>query len=214
MSVLSFVSGARFIYRVVKSLATNPENEWANSYEFRALDAGTEANLLALGEALVDFEAAIHFNETIFRRILISTWEADSVPYDPTTFISSTLTAVGVQTSESERVGLNQAMSISRQAASGRFGHLFYRDCLAEEDVAAPAGKSILVDRAGQQAKIDAAIISSGLTDFLGDGAPDILVMAMISADGSNMRIVNNLRVQGVSTLPLDHAWFNRTTGP
>lgn len=212
MSVLSFVSGDRFIVRVVKSLSTNPDNQWANSYEFRALDAGAEADLLTLGEALVDFEATMSINTTVFQRILISTWQPDSVPYDPTAFISSTLTASGGVLPPTDALALNQCLSVSRQAASGRFGHLFYRNWLKEGDVTAPAGKSVLVDRTALQSTLDGAITSSGLTDYLGGGSPGNLVMCMVNAEGTNMRTVNNLRVQGVSTIPQDHAWFNRTT--
>src|SRR5215471_1179799 len=95
MSVLTYAEGDLFVVRITKSLTTNPDNKWANSYEFKALAIGSEGPLLVLAEAIVEFEAAISFENVIFDRALISTWAPDSVPYDPTTFISTTLTATG-----------------------------------------------------------------------------------------------------------------------
>jgi len=36
MSVLSFAAEDLFVVRVIKSLVANPDNQWANSYEFQA----------------------------------------------------------------------------------------------------------------------------------------------------------------------------------
>jgi len=214
MTVLTFAAADLFVFRVVKYLSTNPDNKWANSYEFRANATGTESDLLTAGEKLVDFEVAFHRTNVIFDRILISTWEADSVPYDPSTFISSTLTAIGTAAISGDMMALNTCMSVARIAASGRFGHLFYRGVLLEEDVEAPAGRSVLVDRAAQQANIDAALSSSGLGDYIDPFGDTAVQMAMINKDGTQVRKITQLRVQGVSSVPLDHAWFNRTPAP
>jgi hypothetical protein len=212
MPVTSFATDDLFIFRVTKYLSTNPANKWANSYEFRAAAGGDEGDLLALGNLLVQFEARFHHNVVIFDRILISTWAADSVPYDPATFISSTLTATGAIGPVTDLLALNQCLSVARIAASGRFGHIFYRGVLEEAEVAAPAGVSVLVSRAGQQVKIDDALEDSGLADYVGEGATGALRLVMVNAAGTQVRTVNQLRVQGVSTIPTDHAWFNRTT--
>lgn len=212
MTVSSFVADDLFTFRITKYLSTNPSNKWANSYEFRAIEVGGEADLLGLGEALVDFEANIHFSQVVFDRLLISTWEADSVPYDPAVFISTTLTATGGIAGGGQLQALATTLSVSRIAATGRFGHIFYRGCLEELDIAAPAGISVLIDRAAQQAKIDASLADSGLDHYVGQDADQALRMAMVSADGTQVRQVNQLRAQGVSQVPTDHAWFNRTT--
>jgi len=211
MSVTTYEAGAKFVIRVTKYLSTNPDNKWANSYEFRALESGGEAELLTLGEALVDFEAIFHHTAVTFDRILISTWEPDSVPYNPAVFIASTLTAAGGNTSGGDLLPLDKCLSVARVAATGRFGHLFYRGALTEADTVAPAGKSVLGDRPAMQTIIDDAITTSGLDAFLGGGATSH-EMVLINADGDQVRRVNQLNVQGVATIKTDHKWFNRSS--
>ena len=79
-----------------------------------------------------------------------------------------------------------------------------------EPGVSTPSGRYVLNDRAGLQAAIDGALGSSGLDDFIGAGTGS-LKMVMINKTGSQIRNILQLRVQGVSTVPLDHAWFNRS---
>jgi len=212
MSVLDFVAGALFSVRVTKNLTTNPDDKWVNSYEFQATDAGTESELLTLGTAVANFESEFHHNVVIFDRILISTWAADSVPYNPATFISSTLTLVGQVGAVGGLLALNTCLSVTRQAASGRFGHLFYRGVLEDPEVTAPSGKTVLVSRANQQTKINDALTASGLDEYLGADPAGRLELVMINAGGTQVRKVTQLFAQGVSTVPLDHAWFNRTS--
>lgn len=211
MSVSAYAAADLFVVRVVKSLQTNPDNKWANTYEFQAVGDGAEGELLDLGAALVNFEIGIHLPSVIFERLIISTWGPDSKPYDPSAFISSTLTGVGVNAGGTEPLSLSQTLSVARIAGTGRFGHLFYRGVLNESLVNAPAGKSVLTDRAGQQTLLDAKIASAGFDDYIGAGAGQFK-MVLVSADGTQVRPVIQLRVAGVSQVKTDHKWFNRTT--
>lgn len=212
MSVTSFATDDLFIVRVIKSLTTNPDNRWANSYEFRATEAGSETTLLALASALVNFEKALHLVTVNFEALVVSTWEPDSVPYDPAAFLSSTLSAVGTRSNGSPPIGLGQTFSVARDAASGRKGHLFYRGVLTESDVEAPAGKSVLTSRSDMQDEIDAALGASDMGDYIGASPSGGLQLVLINADGDQIRPVIQLRAQGVSSVPEDHAWFNRSS--
>jgi hypothetical protein len=214
MSVGSFVVDDLFVYRITKYLSTNPDRKWVNTYEFKATTTGDEGDLLDLGTNIVNFEAAMSLVGVVFDRILISTWEPDSVPYNPEVFISSSLTAAGARVVGSEQVPLTTALSVTRQATSGRFGHLFYRGWLCEGDTNAPAGKAVLVNRPQLQTDVDAALGSSGFDGAIGAGSIGALSLCMVSADGSQSRFVTSLRVQGVTSLPVDHTWFNRTVTP
>jgi len=202
--------GDLYTVRVTKSLLTNPDNVWANSYEFRTTEDTTEGNLLLLSAKLVEFEAAFHTSDVIFQRVLISTWEPDSVPYNPDVFISTTLTAIGAIDLGGTGLSLDQCLSVTRQVNSGRFGHLYYRGCLDESEVSSPAGKTILNSRSDQQTKISTALTESGFEDYIGeDGSPFQLVM--INADGTQVRTVSALNAAGVAKVKTDHRWFNRT---
>lgn len=211
MTVLSYVENDKFVFRVTKYLFANPDRKWANSYEVRAKVAGDEGDLLTLAEALVAFEQALTLNVVLFDRVLISTWAPDSTPYDPEAFISSTLTAAGlVDPGANQPVALNVCMDVRRNTTHGRFGHLFYRAALNEADISAPAGKYILDHRSTLQTRVDTALTSSGLEDSVGSGATN-LVLCMINADGDQVRDLTALQVGGVSVVPFNHTWFNRT---
>lgn len=212
MTVLAFEEGDLFTFTVTKYLATNPDNVWENRYEFEALAASGESELLGLGGILVNFESVFHLDSVVFSRLLISTWTPDSVPYNPEAFVSTSLTAVGATESGSNPLGLSNCLSVTRQARSGRFGHIFYRGVLTEDVVQAPAGKTILNDRAATQGVLDGAVESSGLDAYLGTSPTAALHMVMVSADGSQIRGVTGLFVQGVAQVKADHKWFNRRT--
>jgi hypothetical protein len=87
---------------------------------------------------------------------------------------------------------------------------LFYRGALDDAEVFSPAGKLVFLEQSEIQGRIDDAITASSLGDILHLGSGD-LHLCLISKDGTNVREVFGLFGQGVSTLPLDHAWFNRT---
>jgi len=212
MSVLDFPINSKFVIRIIKYLATSPRDKWANSYEFRSLDVGDSSTLSSLVESLSEFEAAFHKNTVLFDRAVVSTWEADSVPYDPSAFLVIPLSMAGGIGPVGDNLALNLALSVARVAFSGRVGHLFYRGVLNEADTAAPAGRTILTDRASMQGVIDGALTSSGLGEYIGATASQPVVLCMIDKTGSVVRNVQDLSVQGVATIKTDHAWFNRTT--
>jgi len=214
MPVTSVAVDDLFVYRVIKSHENNPSDQWANSYEFKALSSGSEAELLTLGIVLVNFEKAIHKNVVVFDRLIISTWEEDSTPYDPTSFISSSLSGVGAVGEVGGTAAVNTCLNVTRVAAYGRFGHLFYRGVLDLSEIESPAGKSTLVDRAGIQANIDAALVSSSFEDYIGNPAEETFQLVMVNKAGTQIRPVTGLFAGGVSTVPTDHAWFNRTPAP
>jgi len=210
-SVLSIVEEDKFIIRTVKSLTANPSDEWANTYEFVSTATQDETALFALMEIVAEFEKHIHLSTVELIRVSASTWIPDSVPYNPETFISITASGVGDNPDSSAPIGLSNCLAVARVPASGRFGHLFYRGVLTEDAVEAPAGKTILSDKPAVQAVVDGALSDSGLDAYIGLSHTAEFVLCMISASGTNVRFVEQLLVQGVSQLPTDHAWFNRT---
>jgi hypothetical protein len=214
MSVSTYAEGDAFTIRVVKYHTNNPDRKWANSYEAVSLVGGSEDELLALGETLVAFEKLLHYSVVLFSSLLISTWTPDSTPYNPSAFISSPLTGAGARDpSGGDIEPINVCMNILRVTPFGRFGHLFYRGALGEGEVSSPAGKAILTSRSAEQTILDAAVASSSLDDYLGVGATTFR-LSMIGSSVETARGLLGLSVGGVSTVPFDHAWFNRTTTP
>lgn len=212
MSVLGYDPDDLFVVRTIKHLTANPSNKWANSYEFQAVDAGATETLLTLASALITWEAAIHTEAVTFDRVIVSTWQPDSVPYDPAAFLSTTVTQLGLRSDvPNEVVPIGEALRVTRQVSSGRFGNLFYRGALFENEVSQPAGIPILTSPGSIQDTMDDALTPSGLDDFIGISATGGLIMVMVDAAGANVRVVNALAASGVSLIKSDHQWFNRT---
>jgi hypothetical protein len=214
MTVLAPAPDDLFIFRITKYHQLNPKNRWVNTYEFKALDSVSEGALLVLGTILVQFEQALHLASTIFDRLLISTWEEDSKPYDPNVFVSTTLTGIGLNPSASVPISLEQPLVVTRAASTGRVGHLFYRNVLTEDIVSAPAGRTILDHREDIQTLIDGAMTDSGLDGYIGATPSESFGMCMVNKTGTQVRPVIQIRAQGVTTLKTDHKWFNRTVTP
>lgn len=210
MSVIEFGTGDLFVIRTIKYLSTNPDNKWANSYEVVSSGATGSGELLTLGSAIVLFEQTMSLSQVRFDHMIISTWAADSKPYNPATFMSVPLTGGGAAPAATDALPLSQCLSVARVADSGRFGHVFYRGWLKEGDVSAPAGKAVLSDPGSLSATVDNAITSSELDGYLSLDGRLNLNLCMISKNGTNVRLIRTLTVQGVSQLPTDHAWFNR----
>lgn len=210
MTVLDYDGNAKFIVRIIKSHANNPSDQWVNSYELHSLDPGTGTELVAAANIIVAFEKLMHKNVVNFIRLTISTWEADSVPYDPESFISSTISGMGNIGVVTGIRPLNECLSLTRVVTSGRFGHIFYRGALDDNEVFSPAGKLVFVDGDEMQTRVDSAVTAAGIDELFLTGSSS-LQLALIDKTGANKRHVVGLFASGISSLPLDHAWFNRT---
>lgn len=214
MPVTAYEVGDKFIVRTKKRLSTNPDNSWVNSYELEATVAGSTDELLAAALLIQDFEQTIHLSFVEFTQLIISTWEADSVPYDPTAFISSSTSGLGSRNMTSDPLPLNQTWGVTRVAAYGRFGHIFYRGCLMEGMVTSPAGKQIFDDLAATSVLLQGAITSSGMDNLMGGPFAAGLRMVLVNKTGTQVRPLVGFSTGGISAVPQDHAWFNRTTTP
>jgi len=106
---------------------------------------------------------------------------------------------------------LGMALRVRRVPISGRFGNLFYRGALFENEVSSPAGIPVLSVPGDIQTIIDGALTSSGLEDSIGASTTTGFVLSMIDATGSIVRRVDSLVAAGVSLIKQDHQWFNRT---
>ena len=214
MTVLDYDTGQRFIIRTIKYHQSNPSNKFANSYELQATEGGDGDVLQAAASSIVLFEQTMMLNVIRFDHMIISTWEPDSKPYDPAVFMSIPVSGGGAQSAASDPLALTSCVSVARVAASGRFGHLFYRGWLKEGDTAAPAGKTILTDPTAFNSTLQGAVDSSGFGDYIGTESVAGMRLVMVNKSGSQTRVVNSLVTVGVTQLPIDHAWFNRTTAP
>lgn len=209
MSVASFIAEDLFVFRTIKSLETNPDNRWANTYEVLSIIGGDTGDLLALGMKIVEFERSLHYPAVKFIGLTISTWDEDSVPYNPMAFVSSALTLNGARSPSTSGLGLSSCFSVARVPLYGRLGHLFYRGVLQESDVEAPAGKQVFTNPPAMATLVETAVTGSGLDDYFGATATT-LQFVMVNKSGSQIRPLVGFVPVGVSQVPNDHAWYNR----
>lgn len=213
MSVESYIADDLFVLRVVKNLYANPDNKWANTYEVRAIVPGSTDELLAMALKITGFEIRLHHPGVQFNQISVSTWEPDSVPYNPAVFLSFALNEAGSRTISGSPLALNKTLSVARVVPSGRQGHVFYRGVLGEGEIEAPAGKDILTNAPSMVGLVAAALVDSQADDHVGLAAAG-LQLVMVTANGDNIRPLLGFIPVGVSSVPTDHAWYNRTVGP
>jgi len=212
MSVLTFAVNDLFVARIKKHHVSNPSRSWQNSYEFVANSAGSLSDLATMADTLLNFEAQLHNTFTHFEQVTVSTWSADSVPYDPDAFLTLPVSLNGLRDTTGELEPLNVCWSVSRSAFSGRTGHVFFRGVLAQADTESPSGILQLTNPSAMSSLLSDARIDSSLTAYLGTAPEAPLSMALINKTGTNIRTVQTLTSTGVSLLPVDHAWFNRTS--
>lgn len=213
MSILSFEVADRFVLRIIKSHTANPSRQWANSYEFAALTPGVLGDIEGFVSAMVLYEVTLHNTFTRFVRAVASTWEADSKPYDPDAFLTQELDLAGVRDTSGELEPLNVCLNVVRRPSSGRQGHIFYRGVLSQADTVAPSGILQLADVTAMSTLLADAVTAGGIDSYLGIGA-SAFSLVMINKTGTEGRSLRDLVVGGVSLLPVDHAWFNRTHTP
>lgn len=213
MSVESYIADDLFVIRTVKSLFANPDNKWANTYEFKAILPGSTDELLALALKVAAMESFIHYQVVKFEQVTVSTWDQDSVPYNPSAFISTSLSLFGQRATTGDAAPLSTCLSVARVAITGRLGHLFYRGVLVEGDVGAPAGKAVLSNPGVFNTLVEDAITDADMAEHIGLAAAS-LQLVMVSKNASNIRPVAGLVPVGVSQVPTDHAWYNRTVTP
>jgi hypothetical protein len=111
---------------------------WVNTYEM--LTGGAEfigdVPATTLVDALVDFERGLHATQIYFDRVVISTSQEDSRPYDPMAGRTVPVGAFGLRTG-GDKIDLNGVLKVRRAATSGRNGKIAFRGVLTENDVLA-----------------------------------------------------------------------------
>lgn len=167
MPVIGSPIGTYFTLRMYKRLTTNPALAWANTYEFVSLTVTTEGDVNTLIARTLLFEQALHLPSAQFDRAVLSSWVEDGEPYDPTTFITQPLSAVGTRAVAGDPLSLNYCLFLRRVTAFGQNGKLFLRRALTEGDITSPSGTPALNSAAALQAEVADAVADSEMIEYL-----------------------------------------------
>lgn len=206
------------IIRIFKSWqARDPERRWVNNYEAHSDEVVAPDAFESMMNDIVAAEKLIHLLPVQFLSATISTWEADSVPYNPSSFFTYELAGGGGRGGAADVVQAldsNVCYLVKRQTHGGKSGKLFYRGCLEEADVQM-GGDGRFVFTAGTglatPASPEFAAYATAMAPHLSVGAGGEK-MALISMIGVNQvaRLVESLAVGGITINRRNHRYFDR----
>lgn len=211
-SVKSFTAGRSFVYTFYKRLNANPAIKWVNTYEAISKASGTLTDLIALGQALENFEKTVHPSSVYLVKWEVRTGARDSVPYNPDTFYESPINAPGESThSVSNDLDVQVALWADRAVLTGRSGRLYYRGVIGETDVHSESGTFTLDTGARTALETVFAAANTHIVDYLATGTNPVLQLVIIGKNGEYPRPLIVIWVNGVAIVRKFRKFFNRT---
>lgn len=192
----------------VRSYKQYMNAQWANTYEIRCTDnAATRSDLLNAALTIVNAERGIHLNTINFFRAVISTYQPDSRPYNPSAFTTLDFSLQGQVTFGTNALPMSTCVFARFTAEGGRSGKRFYRGCLTEGDVdIGIKGHFIL------QTKRDA--IQAAIGVLAGNFSANFeMVLARGTPQPTNVRRVTLISIaEQTSHRKLDNRYFDMRT--
>lgn len=195
---------------------------WVNTYEV-STDAPVEADaefLATLAEALANFEQELHVPQVFIDRAVISSWQADSTPYNPINLRVVTMAMNGARNvGADERVDLNIVLKVRRGTQNGRAGKLALRGVLTETDVNASASGFMELIPSSPVA-VGGGVWTSAMSQLDGwfDGSQQgrLSMVAPVSASDPEplVRYLSGFTPSGAGIVRMKHKWYNRAATP
>lgn len=212
-----------YTIRVFKSWgARDDQRRWVNNYELSS-SATSPAVLLPVAHSLIDAESHLHLTMVKFLGATISTWSADSEPYNPESFVSVASIVDGLRAmggAGDDALDSNVCYHITRNVTLGRTGKLFYRGCLLESDVSIQSDASFQINP-GRPISVGGAAWTSFdgiMNDYYSGGTHEAtFVLKGIHGEPPNQvistREVTGLVPAGVTLNRRNHRYFDRALG-
>lgn len=191
-------------------------HQFVNTYEVQLRDTmvDPESELETLVDAIVTFEKAITYSYIIYDRATVSTWEADTTPYDGNEFVSYDYGGYGsILVGSYVPAPLNVVLYLRRTVSTGRPGKLHIRGAAHQEDYHAPAGtlEATSASDAYWGAEIPTAV-STNLGAYLpsGTSAFQLVMVGRNSAGATTVRPVKNIEYVGYRNTKRTHRYFDK----
>jgi hypothetical protein len=140
----------------------------------------------------------------------ISTWNADSHPYNPMSFVTVPGDFPGERPMGiSQPVDLRIALFIKRTIESGRIGRIFLRNSILISDLTTNGGEFALSDTGMFNGLLDDALTAGALASNFegGSGQPKLAILG----ETGLTREIQDFVVGGVAFIKLNHKYFDRT---
>lgn len=192
------------------------DNQWVNNYEIMDFPSQPAIdNVGPLVNALVAAEQAIHLTEVYFTKAVVSTWQPDSKPYDPDTFVTMPLTVNGSRSHTAAAMERNIAYFVRKTPWSGRNGKFFYRGCLHQGDVQTTGSLKSRLNPASSLAAggLDWQDYEAALEPYAGGsglGDPRLALINQVAPGVVLARPIASLAPAGVVVNRSNHKYFDR----
>jgi hypothetical protein len=207
MTVTNITNGELFTVRVYKSFGALV---WANNYEFRSSQdvPFAQTAIIDLVNQLVNLERPLYPSYIRIDRVVVSTYQPDSRPYNPETFTTIPVNQEGTASFTSDAMPIEYCIFVRRVTAAGRPGKLLYRGALQESDVGTQGLRAVIIL---QRLNALQTQFSQWYASFLASQVPFELVM-ISGQENINVRIVQGLSVvERVVLKQFGNAYFDRT---
>lgn len=211
------VPSTNWTIRIFKAWnTTDLSRSWVNNYEINTSSALNPPDLVPVLNTLVAAEKVIHWNFINFLQATISTWEPDSKPYNPLSFLTVPLSGGGSAGAPTAATVLdsNVCLMVRFQADTGRSGRRFYRGQLDEPNVDTQGdGKFVLASTSGfLDSGANMNSFRTALAPLLPGGAGIGKLMLMYAKPGitSVQRAVTAIHTGGIVVNKRNHRYFDR----
>jgi hypothetical protein len=213
MSIATPDVGNVFGLTVKKELAGSQDVSWVNTYAVIVNGTGvTYATLIELANNFSEYERLMHCVDVNIVGTRLSTYEADSNPYNGDEFVDVPFGLTGTKIIAGAMLPLSTCLYVNREVQTGYLGKLFYRGALGSGDVVSTSGGTTLTSRLEQQGRLNLALVAGNIPDYYAGGDSPIK-MVMVAASGS-LRMVRSLVTKAVANVKRNKSWYNRKVQP
>jgi hypothetical protein len=220
-TVETFAAGDLFTVRTYKNPADNVGVKWSNTYDFEATASGTQVDLQHLVDSIRAFEIDMLKANYVVGAITVSTYVADSHPYNPLAFFTDVNPANGAVpvSPGTHALPLTVALYVERILHSGKQGKLFLRGTMDSGDVTTNDVGYQLNDMHAYAVRLGNAVnnnLAGSPNGGLGNDHFNMVVVTRGSGIGNihPTRQVGSLNVNSVVSIKLNHKYFDRANSP
>lgn len=212
MSIIAPLQDELFTIRLTSYSETNPSQKWSNNYCFEAVSGGDFTNLQDVALALLIFQRNLTYTNIVTERAIVSTFVADSSPYNGNEFLSVEFNLNGsLSNAVSSILPLEACLYMRKRTITGRSGKTFLRGALIEGEVEFGQSLFALTDPGAINDRIQTAVTSSGLSSFIGSNVlGGVLVIPPTGVQSLGARDIQAFEPSGVRFVNMNKRYYDR----